>query len=69
MPIADIFRLTHGSKHEPRDPSAPRRPGARTGAFSALEADFFASAADLHPDAVTDAEAWEMRLAAAKARR
>jgi hypothetical protein len=67
MAIADLLLLVRGMA-EPSSSSPPRRPGARTGAFSVLEADFFASAADLHPDAVSDSEAWEMRLAAAKAR-
>jgi hypothetical protein len=39
----------------------------RTGAFSALEEDFFARAADLYPQPVDDVEEWDQLFAAVKA--
>ena len=47
-------------------PVPDTRPAARTGAFSPLEEDFFARAADLYPQPGNEVEEWDQLFAAVK---
>jgi hypothetical protein len=70
---ARLYALETIDTPAPSRPVKPRprlvpdaRSNARTGAFSPLEEDFFARAADLYPQPVDGVEEWDQLFAAVK---
>jgi hypothetical protein len=68
MGIINLLSLVRIDEEGPR-PLAGRATIVAQQEFTVLEADFFARAVDLYPDAVDANDAWILRAALARARR